>query len=308
MEKMVPKVTVVLLVQRVKLVFLEQMEHQANRDQEVQLEKEEDLGIPVALVPTEKTDLQEQQAHLVPQVPLEPQDFQALQVLRVKLVLLVLLVLVVVQEREENLVLRVMLGHLGLRAPLEELEALATRVKWDLLVFLVLLVCQEAVAFQVLQVQVEILGRKAVRETLVRMVQKEIQAQKASAVKTAPQALLGLLVRKGREEQTVNPGRTEYLVPLEKGDPLASVAYPVATDFQVKRVLQVSVAAQAPLAPADPPESADKTEAQAFLESEACPEFQEALEVMGNLALPAIRVNLDALAHLALQAHVASQV
>lgn len=35
--------------------------------------------------------------------------------LRVKLVLLVLLVLVVVLEREENLVLRVMLGHLGLR-------------------------------------------------------------------------------------------------------------------------------------------------------------------------------------------------
>lgn len=34
---------------------------------------------------------------------------------RVKLVLLVLLVLVVVLEREENLVLRVMLGHLGLR-------------------------------------------------------------------------------------------------------------------------------------------------------------------------------------------------
>lgn len=34
---------------------------------------------------------------------------------RVKLVLLVLLVLVVVLEREENLVLRVMLGHQGLR-------------------------------------------------------------------------------------------------------------------------------------------------------------------------------------------------
>lgn len=89
---------------------------------------------------------------------------------RVKLVLLVLLVLVVVLEREENLVLRVMLDHLGLRyisntwhlrgavtcssqspstplfwswvsstgysviyfsrALLEELEALATRVKW----------------------------------------------------------------------------------------------------------------------------------------------------------------------------------
>lgn len=29
---------------------------------------------------------------------------------------------------------------------------------------------------------------------------------------------------------------------------------------------------------------------------------------MENLALPAIRVNLDALAHLVLQAHVASQV
>lgn len=89
---------------------------------------------------------------------------------RVKLVLLVLLVLVVVLEREENLVLKVMLGHLDLRyvntvrelrrvvppvlhkavrvlwfslrltvylytyvffrALQEELEALATRVKW----------------------------------------------------------------------------------------------------------------------------------------------------------------------------------
>lgn len=242
------------------------MEHQANRDQEVQLEKEEDLGILVALVPMAKMDLQEQQAHLVPQVPLEPQDFQALQVLRVKLVLLVLLVLVVVLERGENLVLREMLGHLGLRALLEELEALATRVKWDLLVFLVLLVCQEAVVFQVLQVQVETLGQKAVRETLVRMVQKEIQAQKASAVKTAPQVLLGLLVRKGREVQMENLGRTEYLVPLEKGAPLASVAYPVVMGFQAKRVLQVSVAAQVPLAPADLQESVDKTEAQVFLE------------------------------------------
>lgn len=36
-------------------------------------------------------------------------------------------------------------------------------------------------------------------------------------VKTAPQVLLGLLVRKGREVQMVNLGRTEYLVPLEKG-------------------------------------------------------------------------------------------
>lgn len=266
MEKMVPKGTVVLLVQRVKLVFLERTEHRANRDQEVHLEKEEDLGILVALVPTAKTDLLEQQAHLVPQVPLELQDFQALQVLRVKLVLLVLLVLVVVLEREENLVLRVMLGHLGLRALLEELEALATRVKWDLLVFLVLLVCQEAVAFQVLQVQVETLGQKAVRETLVRMVQKEIQAQRASVVKMAAQVLLGLLVRKGKGVQTENPDRTEYLVPLEKGAPLASVAYPVAMDFQVKRVLQVSVAAQVPPAPADLPESVDKTEAQVFLD------------------------------------------
>lgn len=266
MEKMVPKVTVVLLVQRVKLVFLERMEHRANRDQEVQLEKEEDLEIPVALVPMAKTDLQEQQAHLVPQVPLELQDFQALQVLRVKLVLLVLLVLVVVLEREENLVLRVMPAHLGPRALLEELEALATRVKWDLLVFLVLLVCQEAVVFLVLQVQVETLGRKAVRETLVRMAQKESQAQKASVVTMAPQVLLDLLVRKAKEVQMVNPGRMEYLVPLEKGAPLVSVAYPVAMDFQVKRVLQVSVAAQVPLAPADPQESVDKTEAQVFLE------------------------------------------
>lgn len=39
----------------------------------------------------------------------------ALYFCRVKLVLQVLLVLVVVLEREENLVLRVMLGHLGLR-------------------------------------------------------------------------------------------------------------------------------------------------------------------------------------------------
>lgn len=36
-------------------------------------------------------------------------------------------------------------------------------------------------------------------------------------VKMAPQVLLGLLVRKGKEEQTVNLGRMEYLVPLEKG-------------------------------------------------------------------------------------------
>lgn len=242
------------------------MEHQANRDQGAQLEKEEDLGILVALVPTAKTDLQEQQAHLVPQVPPELQDFQVLQVLRVKLVLLVLLVLVVVLEREENLVLRVMLGHPGLRALLEELEALATRVKWDLLVFLVLLVSQEAVVFLVLQVQVETLERKAVRETLVRMVQEENQVQKASVVKTAPQVLLGLLERKGKEVQMVNQGRMEYLVPLEKGGPLVSVAYPVAMDFQVKRVLQVSVAAQVPLAPVALQESVDRTEAQVFLE------------------------------------------
>ncbi|XP_009077776.1 PREDICTED: uncharacterized protein LOC103806819 [Acanthisitta chloris] len=248
MEKMVPKVTAVLLVQRVKLVFLEQMDHQANRDQEVQLVKEEDLGIPAALVPMAKTDLQEQQAHLV------------------KLVLLVLLVLVVVLEREENLVLRVMLGHLDLRALLEGLEALATRVKWDLLVFLVLLVCQEAVVFLVLQVQVETLAQKAVLETLVRMVQKENQAQKESGVKMAPQVLLDLLVKKAREVPMVNLARTAYLEHLERGALQVSVAYPAAMDFQVKRVLQASVAAQGPLAPVDPQGSVDKMEAQVFLD------------------------------------------
>lgn len=36
-------------------------------------------------------------------------------------------------------------------------------------------------------------------------------------VKMAPQVLLDLLVRKEKEEQTVNLGRMEYLVPLEKG-------------------------------------------------------------------------------------------
>lgn len=36
-------------------------------------------------------------------------------------------------------------------------------------------------------------------------------------VKMAAQVLLGLLVRKGKEVQTENPGRTEYLVPQEKG-------------------------------------------------------------------------------------------
>lgn len=36
-------------------------------------------------------------------------------------------------------------------------------------------------------------------------------------VKMAPQVLLGLLVRKGKEVQMANPGRTEYLVPLGKG-------------------------------------------------------------------------------------------
>lgn len=266
MEKMVPEVTVELLVQRVKLVFLEQTEHQANRDQEVQLVKEEDLGILVALVPVAKTDLQEQQVHLVPRVLLELQDFQALQVLRVKLVLLVLLGLVAVLEREENLALRVMLGHLGLRALLEELEALATRVKWDLLVFPELLVCQEAAVFLVLQVQVETLEQEALQENLARTVQKENQAQKASVVKMAPRVLLDLLVRKAKEVQTANPARTVPLVHLERGAPPVSVAYPVAMDFQVKRVLLVNVAAQVLLAPVDPQESVDKMEAQGFLE------------------------------------------
>lgn len=266
MEKMVPKVTVVLLVQRVKLVNLEQMDHQANRDQEVQLVKEEDLEILVALVPMAKMELLEQQAHLVLQVPLELQDFRALQVLRVKLVLLALLVLVAVLVREENLVLRVKLGPLGLRVLLEELEALATRVKWDLLGFLVLLVFQEAVVFLVLLVQVETLEQKALLENLVRMVQKEIQAQKASVVKMAPQVLLDLPVRKAREVQTVNLARMASLGHLERGALLVSVAYPVATDFQVKRVLQVSVAAQVPLAQVDLRETVVKMEAQVFQE------------------------------------------
>lgn len=266
MEKMVLEVKVVLLVQRVKLVNLEQTDHQANQDREARLVKEEDLEILVALVPMARMDLQEQQAHLVLQVPLELQDFQALQVLRVKLVLLALLVLVAVLVREENLVLKVMLGRLGLRVLLEELEAPATRAKWDLLGSPVLLVFQEAVVFLVLQEQVETLEQKAVRENLVRMVQKEIRAQKASVVKMAPQVLLDLLVRKAREVQMVNLARMASLEHPERGVLLDSVAYPVAMDFQVKRVLQVNVAARVPLVQVDQQETVDKMEAQDFQE------------------------------------------
>lgn len=139
MDEMVPKVMLVLLVQRVKMVFLGKMEHPGQWVQEVHQVKEGDLDLRVLLVPVVMMVLREQLDNLVPLALPELQDFQALQVLRVKQVLLVPQALMVPLDKEENLVQQVMLVQLVLLAILEEMETQEVKVKRALLAFLVLL-------------------------------------------------------------------------------------------------------------------------------------------------------------------------